>query len=244
MTSHIEQDDTSMPTPHHPHAFPDAARRSVYEVISARRDVRAEFLPTPVDDDLLGRVLVAAHHAPSVGFMQPWRFVIVRNTKTRHAVAEIFERENARAARGYHSEKAQEYRALKLAGLVEAPVHIAVACDDATSRGSGLGRQTMPETALASTVCAVQNLWLAARAEGLGVGWISILDPEQTADTLALPAHMKLVAYLCVGHVRRFASTPDLERAGWEARADVSEFIHFESYGKVDPERARRMVDS
>jgi len=193
--------------------------------------VRAEFLPDPVDDDVLERVLGAAHQAPSVGLSQPWRFIVIRKNETRQMVHDAFVRANADAAATYDAQTAEAYRALRLAGILDAPVNICVTSDDDPERGRGLGRQTMPETARYSTVCAIQNLWLAARVEGLGVGWVSILEPASLRAVLAIPERIAIVAYLCLGHVAAFAPVADLERDKWESRVTLAEVIDHERYG-------------
>ncbi len=183
--------------------FSEAERRAVYRAIYERRDVRSQFLPDPVPDDALNRILDAAHHAPSVGFMQPWDFLVIRDAAVRESVYRNFECANRRAAEQYDGEQRKLYDGLKLAGILDAPVNICVTCDRERAKGSGLGRQTDPSTALSSVVCAVQNLWLAARSESLGVGWVSIDDFEELKSTLGIPAGLTLVAYLmrwiCVG---------------------------------------------
>ncbi len=206
-------------------------RAALYRAIALRRDVRAEFLPDPVDDDVLTRILGAAHRAPSVGLSQPWRFIVVRDRQTRGAVHAAFSRANEAAAAAYDPETSEEYRALRLAGILDAPVNICVTCDDRPPAGRGLGRRTMPETARYSSVCAVQNLWLAARVEGLGVGWVSIVDPDDIRRLLGIPDEIAIVAYLCVGHVRTFAPVADLERDGWEARLPLRDVVDYERYG-------------
>ena len=213
--------------------FEAAELRGLYRAIFERRDVRGEFLTQSLPDELLERLLEAAHHAPSVGFMQPWRFILIRDAETRTRVHDIFARASERAAGTYDSERQAAYRRLKLAGLREAPLHLCVVCDETSSRGAGLGRQTMPETALYSVVCAVQNLWLAARAEGVGVGWVSILDVDELRALLEIPAQATVVAYLCVGYVSGFHGTPDLERAQWEARVPLAEVCFEERYGRA-----------
>jgi 5,6-dimethylbenzimidazole synthase len=219
-----------------PAPFTDEERRGVYRAIYERRDVRAQFLPNPVSDEVLERILDAAHHAPSVGFMQPWDFVVIRDPATREAVYKNFECASRRAAEAYQGEQRKLYDTLKLAGIVDAPVNVCVTCDDARTRGNGLGRQTDPAVALYSTVCAVQNLWLAARAESLGVGWVSILDFEQLRSTLGIPPGVTIVAYLCVGYVSGFQPQPDLEERGWETRAPLACVTHFDRWGVHEKE--------
>jgi 5,6-dimethylbenzimidazole synthase len=220
-----------MVTPPAP-AFPPADRDAVYRAIHGRRDVRRGFLPTPMPDDLLLRILSAAHHAPSVGFMQPWRFLLIRDWQTRAAVHHLFADATEKAAAAYSGEQRDRYAGLKLEGILEAPQNLCIVFDPATERGHGLGRQTVPETALYSVICAIQNLWLAARAEGIGVGWASILEPDRLRDVLAIPPHAFPVAYLCLGFVESFAGEPDLERAGWQARTPLRNVLALDRYDR------------
>jgi len=164
--------------------------------------------------------------------MQPSRFIVIRDYGVRNAVHQIFEAANKRAVDGYDGERAERYSGLKLEGILEAPQNLCVLCDLGSQRGHGLGRQTMPETAIYSTVCAIQNLWLAARSEGVGVGWVSIVDPTKLRDLLNIPNHLTLVAYLCLGYVEGFASEPDLERFGWERRVDLKTVVSYEKYSE------------
>jgi 5,6-dimethylbenzimidazole synthase len=211
--------------------FDAAERAAVYRAIESRRDVRAQFVDDDVPDDVLLRILEAAHRAPSVGLSQPWRFIIVRSAQTRAAVHDAFLAANERASAIYDDERGDAYRKLRLEGIRTAPVNLCVVCDEAPARGHGLGRQTMPETARYSTVCAIQNLWLAARVEGLGIGWVSIIDPSALRTILAVPPAIAIVAYLCVGFVSTFETEPDLVRAGWEGRVPVADVIDRERYG-------------
>jgi 5,6-dimethylbenzimidazole synthase len=198
-----------------PPAFDDAFIQTLDTLFAWRRDVR-RFRPDAVDPDHLRACLAAAHRAPSVGNSRPWRFVRVSDPARRAAVAQDFSRCNAAAAAVYDAARAARYRALKLAGLNEAPEHLAVFCDDSTETGLGLGRASMPETLVYSVVGAVQCFWLAARARGLGVGWVSILEPACVTEILAVPATWRLVAYLCVGHPVEEHLDPELERHGWQ----------------------------
>jgi 5,6-dimethylbenzimidazole synthase len=210
--------------------FDETERRAVYRAICERRDVRRGFLPEPMPDELLHRLLEAAHRAPSVGLMQPWRFIVVRDRAVRETVHSIFLDANQRALGSYEGEQQERYAGMKLEGILEAPQNLCIVCDSHSSQGHQLGRQTMPETALYSAVCAIQNLWLAARTEGIGVGWVSILEPNLLRDALKIPEHITPVAYLCLGYVDRFATEPDLERAGWEKRTPLNSVLAFDSY--------------
>jgi 5,6-dimethylbenzimidazole synthase len=219
--------------------FSDEERRGVYRAIYERRDVRAQFLADAIPDEVLVRVLDAAHHAPSVGFMQPWDFLVIRDASTRDAIHRNFESASRRAAEAYQGDQRKLYDSLKLAGILEAPVNICVTCDPNRGKGSGLGRQTDPSVALYSTVCAVQNLWLAARAESLGVGWVSILDFDQLRSTLGIPLGLTIVAYLCVGYVSEFRPQPDLEEKGWESRGKLASVTHFERWGAHEKDASK-----
>jgi 5,6-dimethylbenzimidazole synthase len=210
--------------------FDEGERQAVYRAIRERRDVRRGFLPEPIPDELLGRLLEAAHNAPSVGLMQPWRFIVVRDIGVRQAIHNIFLDANQRARADYEGERQQTYSGMKLEGILEAPQNLCIVCDSESSQGHQLGRRTMPETALYSAVCAVQNLWLAARAEGIGVGWVSILEPSLLRRTLQIPEHITPVAYLCLGYVDAFAAEPDLERVGWETRTPLKSVLSFDRY--------------
>ncbi|MGO9675664.1 MAG: 5,6-dimethylbenzimidazole synthase [Candidatus Sulfotelmatobacter sp.] len=210
--------------------FTEGELQGVYRAIRERRDVRSGFLPEPLSEQVLDRLLEAAHHAPSVGLMQPWRFILIRAIEIRKAVHDIFLRSNQAALDIYEGDRAKKYASLKLEGILEAPQNLCIVCDPECERGHRLGRHSMPETALYSAVCAVQNLWLAARAEGVGVGWVSILDKEALQKVLNIPGNIVPVAYLCLGYVDHFAKEPDLERARWEHRIPLDQVLGFEQY--------------
>ena len=197
--------------------FDSAFRQTLAQLLEWRRDVR-QFRTDPVDPVLVGRLLSQAMHAPSVGLSQPWRWVLVRDADRRQAVRHNFAAANAAAAERYQGEQASRYGSLKLEGLRQAPVHLAVFADETTGTGHGLGRQTMPGTLAWSVVMAIHTLWLAARAEGLGMGWVSILDPEPLNRLLDVPSHWIPIAYLCLGWPERESNTPLLEESGWEQR--------------------------
>ena len=211
--------------------FSGEERDAVYRAIFERRDVRKDFLPVEVPEDTLRRILMAAHHAGSVGFMQPWDFLVIQGSETKQAVKNLFIQANDTAALHYQGKEAHLYRGLKLEGIQEAPINICVTCTRERGGPSVLGRATVPETDLYSTCCAIQNLWLAARAESLGVGWVSILDYEALKDVLGIPQSVWIVAYLCVGFVKAFAGQPDLEKAGWRQRMPLDQLVHYESWG-------------
>ena len=211
--------------------FSDPERAAVYRAIFERRDVRRNFLQTPIVNAVLARILTAAHHAGSVGFMQPWDFVVVRQGATKRAVKQLFQKTNDRAAIRYEGSRATLYQSLKLEGIEEAPINICVTCSRQRGGRHVLGRSTVRDTDVYSTCCAIQNLWLAARAEGIGVGWVSILDHGALKRVLSIPRPVKVLAYLCLGYVSEFATQPDLETVGWRARIPVEQLIHHESWG-------------
>ncbi|MDO9460299.1 MAG: 5,6-dimethylbenzimidazole synthase [Alphaproteobacteria bacterium] len=182
-----------------------------------RRDER-HFRPDPVDEEVFQRLIDLSYFAPSVGNSQPWRFVRVDSATCRGAVIKNFNRANSKALADYKGERAALYARLKLAGLQQAPVHLAVFTDENTEQGHRLGRKTMPEMLRYSTVTAVHTIWLAARAYGLGVGWVSILQPAGIGQILDVPHGWKLVAYLCIGYPAMAENIPELERKGWEQR--------------------------
>lgn len=213
--------------------FSQSERQAVYRAIFERRDVRRNFLTTPIQDRILTRLLTAAHHAGSVGFMQPWDFVVVRDNAMKRKVKALFDSVNGKAASRYKGARADLYRSLKLEGIEEAPINICVTCSRQRGGRHVLGRSTVRDTDLYSTCCAVQNLWLAARAEGIGVGWVSILDHEAVKRLLGIPRPVKVLAYLCLGYVSDFATQPDLETAGWRARIPVDQLIHYEAWGNT-----------
>jgi nicotinate-nucleotide--dimethylbenzimidazole phosphoribosyltransferase len=216
----------------------DAARTALAAVIADRRDVR-RFRPDPVDDALLERVLGAAHRAPSVGLSQPWRFVVVRGTETRARVRALAERERARQAPRF-GPRARAFLDQKVEGVLEAPVGVCVCCVPPPAGTEVLGRATIPATDLYSTACAIQNLWLTARAEGLGVGWVSFYRPDELRAVLDIPEAVEPVAWLCVGWPDERPVRPGLERAGWAQRRPLAEVVHHERWpaGEADDERA------
>ncbi len=208
-----------------PPIFDAAFRERLAELFRWRRDVR-HFRPDPVDRATLEALVAEATLSPSVGFSQPWRFVCVDDPARRAAIVASFERANADALRGYSGEDAAKYVTLKLAGLREAPVHLAVFCDESTARGKGLGRATMPETLAYSAANAVYTFWLAARAHGIGAGWVSILEPDVVTHALDVPPEWKLIAYLCVGYPIEEHDSPELERTRWETRDPEAARLH------------------
>jgi 5,6-dimethylbenzimidazole synthase len=198
--------------------FDAGFRAGFADLVAWRRDVRRFRAGEPVDEAILAELLTLAALAPSVGNCQPTRFVRVDDEARRAAIRLNFEASNARALASYEGERAALYARLKLAGLTEAPAHLAVFCDEETEQGHGLGAGTMPETRRYSAVCALHTLWLAARVRGLGVGWVSILDPVGVAAILDVPRAWTFIGYLCVGWPSEERLIPELERAGWQKR--------------------------
>jgi 5,6-dimethylbenzimidazole synthase len=223
------------------HRFSHQQRMGVYRAIHERRDVRSHFSAARLPDDVLARILDAAHHAPSVGFMQPSEFILVTDRHVRRAVQEQFVEANRRATSLYAGQRRRVYDRLKLEGILESAANVCVTCNPIAVRGHGLGRQTMPETAVYSTVCAIQNCWLAARAEGVGVGWVSIIDPNALRRLLEIPQHIVVVGYLCLGYVTAFRRRPELETRGWERRVPLAQALHFDRYGATGGARARTL---
>lgn len=211
--------------------FTEAERTAVYKAIALRRDIRRQFKPTPIPPEVLARLLAAAHQAGSVGFMQPWDFVVVRDPEIRRQVLESFLRERDRAARFYEGARRELFLSLKLEGIMESAVNICVTCDRSRGGPHVLGRSTILDTDLYSTCCAIQNLWLAARAEGIGVGWVSILDPKVLGALLGLPDSVVPVAYLCVGYVDAFPEEPELQRVAWRRRLPLADLVHLDRWG-------------
>jgi 5,6-dimethylbenzimidazole synthase len=207
-----------------PRTFDATFRETFRDLVLWRRDVR-RFRRDPIEPALIHSLLELSSHAPSVGHCQPWRFVLVESEGRREAVKSSFVRANAEALENYYGEQRALYARLKLEGLKDAPVHLAVFADEATQAGSGLGRQTMPQTLQYSVVGAIQTLWLAARAEGLGLGWISILEPEVVRQALDVPKSWTLVAYLCMGRPVEEHLDPELLRHRWQDRLDVEHLI-------------------
>jgi 5,6-dimethylbenzimidazole synthase len=205
--------------------FSAAEREAVYKCIFNRRDVRGQFLPAPIPDSVLARLLRAAHHAPSVGFMQPWDFIVIRDAATKQKVRDAFQVAHLEAAEMFETERQRTYRALKLEGIVEAPIGICITCDRSRSGPVVIGRTHQAEMDLYSAVCAVQNFWLAARAENIGVGWVSILRHDDLRSILAIPQAIQPIAYLCVGYVSHFFKKPELETAGWLPRTPLADIV-------------------
>ncbi|GEM33535.1 5,6-dimethylbenzimidazole synthase [Nocardia neocaledoniensis NBRC 108232] len=208
-----------------------ADQLSVYDAIRLRRDVRAEFTGEPVDDETLWRILDAAHRAPSVGNSQPWDFVVVRQADTLRRFAEHVADKRVEFRDALPADRAATFDPIKIEGIVESGTGVVVTHDDRRGGPQVLGRASVPETGVYSTVLAIQNLWLAATSEQVGVGWVSFYDPDFLRALVDLPAGIEPVAWLCVGPVREFQRVPDLERFGWRSGRALTEAVHRETFG-------------
>jgi 5,6-dimethylbenzimidazole synthase len=222
--------------------FSATEREAIYRLIRSRRDVR-QFAPDPIPPETLLRIIEAAHHAPSVGFMQPWNFILITSPHLRLHIKALFEEINEGEAHQVADEDRQQlYRSLKLEGLLEAPMNIAVTCDRRRGRPFVLGRAPVPDTDVYSTCLAIQNMWLAACAEGIGIGWVSILDYGKVERLLGLPEGVQLIAYLCIGFPREFRPRPMLEEVGWRSRVRLDGLIYQDSWGQPCALLARELA--
>ena len=210
--------------------FSENEKRGLYKAIYSRRDVRSHFTSKPIKDDILSKILHAAHHAPSVGFSQPWNFILIKDVNTKKKIKESFEEEKNRSSQLVEEPKRSKYLSFKLEGILESPVNLCVTYDPTKFGPFVIGRSSIPEAGLYSVCCAIQNLWLSARTEGIGLGWVSILSNETLKEVLDLPEHVIPVAYLCLGHVDEFADKPDLQTAGWLPRLKLKDVVYFEKW--------------
>ncbi|MCL7429233.1 nicotinate-nucleotide--dimethylbenzimidazole phosphoribosyltransferase [Streptomyces sp. YS415] len=213
-------------------AYDDAEREAVLKVMRERRDIRNGFRSDPIPHEVLLRVLEAAHTAPSVGHSQPWDFVVIRSAETRRSMHELAMRQRDAYAKSLPKGRAKQFKELKIEAILDTPVNIVVTADPTRGGRHTLGRHTQPQMAPYSSALAVENLWLAARAEGLGVGWVSFFDEREMVRALGLPDHLEVVAYLCVGYVDEFPDEPELMQAGWSKRRPLSWVVHEETYGR------------
>ncbi|WP_432104380.1 nicotinate-nucleotide--dimethylbenzimidazole phosphoribosyltransferase [Streptomyces sp. bgisy091] len=212
--------------------YDDAEREAVLRVMRERRDIRNGFRSDPIPHEVLLRVLEAAHTAPSVGHSQPWDFVVIRSAETRRSMHELAQRQRDAYAKSLPKARAKQFKELKIEAILDTPVNIVVTADPTRGGRHTLGRHTQPQMAPYSSALAVENLWLAARAEGLGVGWVSFFDEREMVRALGLPDHLEVVAYLCVGYVDEFPDEPELMQAGWSKRRPLSWVVHEETYGR------------
>ncbi|WP_405757975.1 nicotinate-nucleotide--dimethylbenzimidazole phosphoribosyltransferase [Streptomyces sp. NBC_01420] len=219
---------TAPPAP----GYDDAEREAVLRVMRERRDIRNGFRSDPIPHEVLLRVLEAAHTAPSVGHSQPWDFVVIRSAETRRSMHELAQQQREAYAKSLPKARAKQFKELKIEAILDTPVNIVVTADPTRGGRHTLGRHTQPQMAPYSSALAVENLWLAARAEGLGVGWVSFFDEREMVRALGLPEHLEIVAYLCVGYVDEFPEDPELMQAGWSKRRPLSWVVHEETYGR------------
>lgn len=208
----------------------ETEKEAVYKTIYNRRDTRGEFLDKELDDVVINRLLNAAHNSPSVGFMQPWDFILVKDKKIKEDIKKAFQKAHDEAKEMFTNEKKEVYSKLKLEGITEAPLGICITCDRNRTGDTVIGRTANLEMDLYSTVCAVQTLWLAARAENLGVGWVSIIHHEELKEILDIPSHITPIAYLCIGKVSHFHDKPELEKAGWLPRLPLEDLVHYDKW--------------
>lgn len=204
---------------------------AVYNVIYRRRDVRS-FLPNPIPEDALERILQAAHHAPSVGFMQPWNFIMVTSSPVKEKLAWAAEKERKALSIHYEDERSAKFLELKIEGIKQAPLTICVTCDPTRGGSHVLGRNSIPETDILSTACAIENMWLASCAEGLAMGWVSFYKKNDVRDILHIPPHIDPVALLSIGYTEDYPKEPILETANWEKRRCLADLIFHETWGK------------
>jgi 5,6-dimethylbenzimidazole synthase len=212
--------------------FDEAARAAFYKIVARRRDIRVFRPGSSIPPDVLARILAAAHQAPSVGFSQPWDFIVVRDVEVRRRIRESFLRCREIEAEQYTGERRAKYLAYRLEGILEASINLCVTVDLRVPDEHILGTTTQADVLRSSTCCAIQNLWLAARAEGIGVGWVSILEPEIVRAELAVPMGVELVAYLCMGYPVEFGDRPMLEETGWRARRPLEAVWHEGFFGR------------
>ena len=215
-------------------SFTITEKEGLYKAVFSRRDVRSHFIDKEIPNDILVKILNAAHHAPSVGFSQPWDFILIKNKTTKLKVKESFikERQKSIPLLDNDSDRQDKYVKLKLEGILESNFNICVTYDYTKFAPFIIGKNSIPETGIYSVCCAIQNLWLAARAEEIGMGWVSIISNRELKKILGIPKYIKPIAYLCLGYVSNFAHVPDLETANWLKRLALNEIIYFEKWGK------------
>ncbi len=212
--------------------FTKDEKDGLYKAIFSRRDVRSHFISKHIEEEILTRILEAAHHAPSVGFSQPWNFILIKDEETKKKIKESFDQEKKLSQKLVEEPRRSKYISFKLEGILDAPVNVCVTYDPSKFGPFIIGRTSIPQTGLYSVCCAVQNLWLAARIEGIGVGWVSILSNDVLKKVLNLPDHVIPIAYLCLGYVEKFAEKPDLETAKWLPRLELKDVVYFEKWNQ------------
>ncbi|MBF0275530.1 MAG: 5,6-dimethylbenzimidazole synthase, partial [Nitrospinae bacterium] len=209
--------------------FSEEKKKGVYEAIYKRRDIR-NFKDTPVPEETLMKILDAAHHAPSVGYSQPWNFIVIKDIETRKKIKASFNLQKKEAGEFFEGERKEKYDSFKLEGILDSPINICITCDRQRFGPYIIGKHSILETDLYSVVCAVQNMWLAARAEGIGVGWVSILKNEEIHQALKIPQDIIPVAYLCIGYPKEFSEIPLLEKEKWAPRIGLEDIVHYEQW--------------
>jgi 5,6-dimethylbenzimidazole synthase len=216
---------------------------NVYEAIRKRRDIRSYYKPDPIPDEVLARILSAAHLAPSVGYSQPWNFIIIKNMEIRKKIKQLVEEERKRFENVLDEERKAIFSKIKVEAILDSPVNIAVTYDPYRFGPNILGRSTMPETSLYSTILAIGNLWLAATEEGIGVGFVSFFNKEKVKEILKIPKEIELVGYLTLGYVREFPKIPELEEKGWNRRLTLSDLVFEDVFGKKPNDKFRLLLD-
>ena len=208
-------------------------REGFYKILFSRRDVRSHFIKKDIPLATILRIINAAHHAPSVGYSQPWNFILIKEEKTRLKIKNSFLREHQKAIRLLENNKIKQnkYKSLKLEGILESNLNLCVTYDVTRFAPFIIGKTSIPETGIYSVCCAIQNLWLAARAEEIGMGWVSIISNRELKKILEIPKYIKPIAYLCLGYVSEFSQTPDLEKSKWLKRLALNEIIYLEKWG-------------
>jgi len=208
-------------------------REGFYKILFSRRDVRSHFIKKDISLNTILRIINAAHHAPSVGYSQPWNFILIKEERTRMKIKNSFLREHQKAIKLLENNKVKQnkYKSLKLEGILESNLNLCVTYDYTRFAPFIIGKTSIPETGIYSVCCAIQNLWLAARAEEIGVGWVSIISNRELKKILEIPKYIKPIAYLCLGYVSEFSQTPDLEKSKWLKRLSLNEIIYLEKWG-------------
>lgn len=219
--------------------FTDKEKEAFYKVVFSRRDVRSDFLTKKIPNNIIYKILLAAHHAPSVGYSQPWNFVLIRDIEKRKLIKHSFLKQKLKSIKllDDENERKQKYLNLKLEGILESDLNICVTYDHERFGPFVIGRMTIKEAGIYSVCCAIQNLWLAARAENVGVGWVSIIDNRDLKRVLKIPRSIKPIAYLCLGYVKEFKNLPDLEKSKWGSRIPLEKVINFEEWESDQSER-------
>ncbi|MHC2208891.1 5,6-dimethylbenzimidazole synthase [Paenibacillus sp. PvR052] len=211
--------------------FNEMEKEALYKIIYTRRDIRT-FLSDPIPDEMIMRLLQAAHHGPSVGFMQPWNFILVSSKEVKEQLAWAADKERRALAIHYEDERQDQFLSLKIEGIKEAPLTICITCDPTRGGSHVLGRNSIPETDIMSTACAIQNMWLAACAEGLAMGWVSFYKKNDIRDILEIPPHIDPIALISIGYTDQYPSKPILESSNWEKRRTLPDLIFSEAWGK------------